>query len=131
MEKGAPSAPSAPPPLAFSLIALSTWRCHCLRSLSSRLLPISSSLLWSPDRGRGAGPGALRARCSAALRTLRAPLPRLPQCQERGGGLREGAAPCALSLRWPAARRWGGGWAEGEVLSTVWLRGVKAVFSPA
>lgn len=95
MEKGAQSAPGAPLPLAFNLLALST--CDVTVCGAS---PVPSCLS-SPDRCRGgSGPGALSARCSADLRTLGAPVPRLPQSQERGGVLREGAAP---SLHWPAA----------------------------
>lgn len=102
--------PTLPPTLAMSLSAVP------VRSpLPRLLLPFSRSLI----SVGGPGPGAcalplpaLRACCCGRSERSPGPLLSLPQCQEGGGGLREGAAQRALSLRWPAAPavgRWVGG----------------------
>lgn len=135
MEKGARSAPGAPPPLAFSLLALSTCDVTvCGASpVPSCPSPPSCRLLIVVGGGGVKVRGGSRSRCSERPLLHRSAHSRgtRPQATTEPGegrGLREGAAP---SLRWPAAPaqgRWVGG---GVGFVNLLAAGVKAVLFPS
>ena len=129
MEKGAQSAPGAPLPLAFNLLALST--CDVTVCGAS---PVPSCLS-SPDRCRGGQVQGLSAPVAPQICALSGhPSPGYRRARRGAGGC-ERALPRACTgprrRRWPAAPaqgRWVGG---GVDLVNLLAAGVKAVLFPS